>query len=449
MCPMLEEYKRDLKGLFLFALPLIAGQVGQMLFGTGDMMVAGRYSTTVVAALGVANAMMGPFVMIGLSITYAVGSLTAKARGEDKGSKSMLATSLGMSVIIGTFLQLILQILIMNLDLLKFDAERGELIATYLQWCGWSITPMLIFQSVKEYLQAHDDTFFANGSILGFLIFNVGLNIVLMFGMFGIPELGIKGAAIATTISRLLMAVALIFYAAKKMDISWNFEAKAFKEMIVLGIPIGLGTFVEVMVFTIVTVLVGKMTTVASASHNIVLNLASLTFMVPLAMNSAAGVKVAYEFGKRSAKGVLTQTLAALTISGSFMLMTALIYFFAPTLLLKVFTDDKELITYASGLIIFVAMFQLPDGIQVTLWGVLRGLGKTKTPMLITLLGNWMIGLPLGYYLAFHRGMEAAGLWAGLAAGLSSIGVALSILFSTHYKGLAAKFAEHQGPVNS
>jgi len=449
MCPMLEEYKRDLKGLFLFALPLIAGQVGQMLFGTGDMMVAGRYSTTVVAALGVANAMMGPFVMIGLSITYAVGSLTAKARGEDKGSKTMLATSIGMSVIIGTALQFALQVLIANLDLLKFEPERGELIGTYLQWCGWSITPMLIFQSVKEYLQAHDDTFFANGSILGFLVFNIGLNIVLMFGLYGAPEMGIKGAALATTISRLLMAVALIVYTIRKMEITWSFEAPVFKEMVILGIPIGLGTFVEVMVFTTVTVLVGKMTTIASASHNIVLNLASLTFMVPLAMNSAAGVKVAYEFGKKSSKGVLTQTLAALTISCGFMLIAALSYFFIPDLILKLFTDDLELIKYASGLIIFVAMFQLPDGIQVTLWGVLRGLGKTKTPMIITLCGNWLIGLPLGYYLAFHRGMEAAGLWAGLATGLSSIGVALVILFSKHYKTLEGKFAEQQAAVNS
>ncbi|MCO4793694.1 MAG: hypothetical protein KC493_08285, partial [Bacteriovoracaceae bacterium] len=147
MCSMLEEYKRDLKGLFLFALPLIAGQVGQMLFGTGDMMVAGRYSTTVVAALGVANAMMGPFVMIGLSVTYAVGSLTAKARGEDKDHNKMLATSLLMSLLIGTALQLILQVLIYKIDLLGFDKEREELIAIYLQWCGWSITPMLVFQS--------------------------------------------------------------------------------------------------------------------------------------------------------------------------------------------------------------------------------------------------------------------------------------------------------------
>ena len=233
-----------------------------------------------------------------------------------------------------------------------------------------------------------------------------------MFGLYGVPEMGIKGAALATTISRLLMAATLIIYAIRKMEIIWSFELPVFKEMVILGIPIGLGTFVEVMVFTVVTVLIGKMDTIASASHNIVLNLASLTFMVPLAMNSAAGVKVAYEFGKKSSKGVMTQTLAALTISCGFMLIAALSYFFIPDLILKLFTDDLELIKYASGLIIFVAMFQLPDGIQVTLWGVLRGLGKTKTPMIITLCGNWLIGLPLGYYLAFHRGMEAAGLWA-------------------------------------
>jgi multidrug resistance protein, MATE family len=438
---MFQRYLKQLKELFYFSLPLVAGQIGQMLYGTGDIMVAGRYSNEVVAALGVAAAILGPFIMVGLSLTYAIGSLTAQSIGTKETKEGMVITSHLVAIALGLFLYLIIEICLNYIHLIGFEASRAQMIEKYCKIVGFSIIPVLTFQVSKEYLQAYSKTYFANGLIFIFLAINIGLNYIFMFGKFGIPNMGIEGAAYATSLCRLLSSIILFLYLLKlgkkeesKNDFSVN--GKLFKEIITLGVPIALGTFVEVLVFTTVTVLIGKMSTIASASHNIVLNLASLTFMLPLAMNSAAGVKVGIVFGQKDKDKVFITSLAALTITIICMSLTASSYMLFPEFILRLFTEDQQLIQYASGLIIFVALFQIPDGIQVTLWGVLRGLNTTKSPMLITFIGNWMIGVPVGYYLAFSKGMEAKGLWAGLAIGLTCVSLGLIFIFVRRIKSL-------------
>ncbi|MBT7610800.1 MAG: MATE family efflux transporter [Bacteriovoracaceae bacterium] len=439
---MFERYLKQLKELFYFSLPLVAGQIGQMLYGTGDIMVAGRYSNEVVAALGVASAIFGPFIMVGLSLTYAVGSLTAQQIGTNDKKEGMLLTSHLVAVALGLFLYLIIEICLNYIHLFGFETSRALLIHQYCKIVGFSIIPILTFQVSKEYLQAYSKTYFANGLIFIFLAINVGLNYIFMFGKLGLPNMGIEGAAYATTLCRILSSVILFFYLTrleKKKD-SFLINKRLFKEIINLGIPIALGTFVEVLVFTTVTILIGRMSVIASAAHNIVLNLASLTFMLPLAMNSAAGVKVGIVFGQKDKDKVIITSLAALTITIICMSITATSYFLIPDLILRMFSEDQELIKYAAGLIVFVAMFQIPDGIQVTLWGILRGLNTTKSPMIITLLGNWAIGVPMGYYLAFSKGMEAKGLWAGLAIGLTCVSIGLITIFYLRIKSLDHEF---------
>ncbi|MBT3585760.1 MAG: MATE family efflux transporter [Halobacteriovoraceae bacterium] len=434
----MNRYLSGLKEVFFFSLPLIAGQVGQMLFGIGDIVVAGRYSTEVVSALGIATGIFAPFVMVGLGLTYAVSPIAAKYRGQGEEKEQILYTSLIGTAAAAFLLLMVFLIVIFNLSLFNFSPNIEALVYSYLKICSISIIPLMLFQTIKEYLQAFDLTYFANGTILGFNVINVGLNIVLMFGLWGIPELGIQGAAWATTFSRTAMAILIYIYAQKKITSERSLDRHLLKEITKLGIPISLGIFVEVLVFSFVTVIIGKMNIIASASHNIVLNLASMTFMVPVAISSAAAVKVGGEFGRSNNDGVLYYALASLSITFLFMGFSASCYFFFPESLIKLATPDQKLIEYGSGLLIFVALFQIPDGLQITLLGILRGLGITKIPMLITFAANWLIGLPIGLYLVNSRNMEAAGLWAGLAAGLSALFIGLSILFYNKYRNLQA-----------
>ena len=441
---MFNQYLKQVKETFYYSLPLIAGQIGQMLFGTGDIMVAGRYSTEVVAALGIAAAILGSFIMVGLSITYAIGSLTAQQIGQNANSKSMLLTSHAFALVLAGVLFAILSAGLNYIYLLDLSPDLTSLVEKYLRITNYSLFPVLFFQVSKEYLQAYSKTFFSNILILIFLGLNIGINIVLMFGKYGFPEMGIAGAAYATNICRYLMAfilfIYLLQYENKKSSLNFIFQPSLFLRIVKIGLPIAVGTFVEVLVFTTVTVLIGRIGTMASAAHNIVLNLASLTFMLPLSFNSAAGVQVGLEYGRKNAKGILLVSLATVSLSTTCMTLTAICYLLFPTTLLSFFTNDPSLIAEASGLIIFVALFQIPDGLQITLWGILRGLNTTKAPMVISFLGNWLFGLPIGYYLAFQRGMQSKGLWAGLAIGLTTISLGLLFLFKKRYQYLKLNF---------
>lgn len=418
-----------IKDLVKFSLPIIAGQIGQMLFGIGDIVIAGRYSTEVVSALGIASSIVSPFLLVGLGITFALSPLASKEVGEKIKSPTLLFTSTYISTLAGFLMATLLLLLRTQLDLLGLDTHIQELVSSYLLICAPSIVMALIFQASKEYLQAYDQTYFSNFLILLFNAINIGLNIVFMFGLYGFPELGIEGAAFATLLTRSLMAIILWFYTYKKHPGSFRFHSTHAKELLLLGLPISVSVLVEVMMFTAITVLAGTMGVLISASHNIALHLASLTFMVPLGLSSACTVRVAQQLGKKDYVKLHKYALAGLQTGAGFMCLSAAAYLFYPEVLARLMSDDKELITASAGLLFYVAIFQISDGIQVVLMGILRGLSITKRPTILAFIGNWIFGFPLSLYLAYEKEMLAKGLWLGLAFGLSFMAISLGILY--------------------
>lgn len=429
---------KRLKELIYFTIPLVIGQVGQMLFSVGDIFVAGRYSTTAVSSIGVASGMLAPFVMIGVSALFSVSAVTARMRGEDSNPHTNGVWGSGMSLALGlgALISLALYVFTHFVDVIGLNKEIVPLVKTYLLWVNISIIPALIFQMIKEYLQAFDKTIFANVLIIVMNIINLVMNYCLMFGYGPIPEMGIKGAAVATVITRFVLALILYVYAYRVLPIETHFNKNSFKELIRLGIPVGLGTFIEVLMFSTVTVLIGRMSLVASASHNIVLNIAGLTFMVPLAINGAAGVKVGYALGRRDMDMIKSYSYGCIFMAEAYMICMAMFYFIFPETLMGLFTTDKAVIAYGANLFFFVALFQIPDGLQITMWGILRGLGMSKLPMIYSFCGYWLIGIPVGVFLTYYHGMEAAGLWAGLAVGLLMASGVLSYLYIKKIKQL-------------
>lgn len=421
--------KASLKQLLAFALPIVAGQLGQMLFSVGDIMVAGRYSNDVLAAIGTATGIMAPFLMVGLGVSYAIGPIVAKYRGENIDKPHAVFTGQVLGILVSLILYALLLLVTAQLDLFALNPKIEPLVASYLKIAGISLLPMLMFQVYKEYLQAWDRTVYANGLVLGFNIVNVGLNAIMMFGLFGVPEMGIEGAAWATVISRTIMALVLFVHTYKHGEHVRRLDRGLLSEFLKLGLPIGFATLLEVLSFSTVTVLIGGMDVIVSASHNVVLNLASLSFMIPLGISSAVSVKVGHAFGAKDKVGLLTWSYSALATSASIMFFTAAMYTLVPGVLLAFFTDDVKVLTYSAELLFFVALFQVPDGLQVTLYGILRGMGITRLPMIFAFVSNWMVGIPVGHLLATRGGMGAAGYWAGLAMGLTGMCVTLGILF--------------------
>ncbi len=413
----------------IFALPIVAGQIGQMLFGVADVFVAGHHSNEALAALGLSSGLMSPAFMFGIGALNAVGPLSAHDKGQGIEGHHFFPAAILSALFLGLLVWPVTLLMLSFYHAMGLNPALLPYVRDYLGLCAPSIVFAFLFQASKEYLQAHGHNIFANVTILVFNLLNLILNYLFMFGKGPIPAMGVKGLALATLLTRFLMALVVFLYVIKVFDLKKKFlltlDKKSIMAIFKLGFPLGLGVLTEVLVFCTVTLLIGKMEIVFSAAHNLVLTLASLTFMLPLALSSAASVKVAHSKGERDYEGVVYNGFTCAALSVVFMTLTATTYFLIPSHIVSLYTQDAQLIAVASSLLFYVGLFQIPDGLQITLWGSLRGLGIARAPLIMCLLCHWLIGLPLGYSLAFYYGMKAQGLWLGLTIGLTTLAVGL------------------------
>jgi MATE family multidrug resistance protein len=425
-----------LKEILFFAYPIIAGQVGQMLFGVGDIIVAGHYSIQAVSAIGVAAALFVPFLMIGIGILLCIGPLASEIRGKGESDNTLLFNSYIVASMTSLFIIAAIYLLSFNINWLSLNPEIAPTVALYLKWTAFSIWPALIFSATKEYLQAQSLTMIPNLLILFFNLVNVVLCMVFMFGFSFIPEMGVLGAALITSFCRIMMALILFIYMKKKCAFKTLKNDETIKRIFRLGLPVSFTILCEVLVFSTVTILVGKMSLIASASQSLVINLTSLTFMVPLAIGSAASVLVGEQLGKKSLDGIIQYSLGTLFLVFFIQIIFATLYLIIPETLVGLAGHNKAVITYASSLLFWVGLFQIPDGLQVVLSGVMRGLQVTKMPMILSLISYWVIGLPIGCYFTYTKNLEARGLWMGLAIGLLCMCCFLIILYKNKIKKL-------------
>ena len=197
------------------------------------------------------------------------------------------------------------------------------------------------------------------------------------------------------------------------------------RQLLGLGLPAGLQMFFEVAVFGAATALIARMDAASLAGHQIALNLASFTYMVPLGIGSAAAVRVGQAAGRGAFPAAARSGWTGIALGAAFMTCAAIAFLTAPRLIARAFTTDPQVVEMGAALLSVAAVFQLFDGVQTVVTGALRGSGDTRTPMLCHLIAYWLLGLPLGYYLAFGRGWGAVGLWVGLCLGLIAIGLVL------------------------
>ncbi|SCY60057.1 MATE family efflux transporter [Desulfoluna spongiiphila] len=421
----MPAFGRSLKEIFFFSLPIIAGQLGQMLFGIGDIVVAGRYSTEVLSALGIATAIFSPFLLVGTGITFAVSPLKARMIAQNRDVGAVPGTTLALGFASGTVLALMVVASGFCVKALGLAPAIEKLVVTYLMICAGSMIPVMIFQVLKENLQAREKTLFANSLILFFNLVNVGANVFFIFTL----DWGIAGAAVATTLSRTLMAVILYAHAARELTITRQVSLKMMGHLLKKGLPIGLNGLLIGLIFSLVTVLAGKMSVTASAANNILINISSLTYMVPYALAGAASVKIAGAFGRRDFGQVTSYALATLCLGLMSASAMGFLFYAVPESILSLATTDSRVIRYGVSLLLVGAVYQVPDAVQVTIQGCLRGLEITFRPMVTIFLGIWGMGFPFGCFFAYVKGLEAAGLWMGMAAGLTAVALVNSFLF--------------------
>jgi MATE family multidrug resistance protein len=285
-------------------------------------------------------------------------------------------------------------------------------------------------EGLSQTRQAMYITIFAN-------LVNVFLNWVLIWGVWGFPELGLNGAGWATLISRVLMALMMGGYILgsnryKKYQFKLALPGASFpmiSRILKIGIPTGFQFIFEVSAFSTAAIMMGWIGVNALAGHQIALNLASISYMMATGLATAGMIRVSNQIGKGNLKAMREAGMVVFGMVVAFMFSCALIFFSLRYFLPTLYIDDPEVIALSASLLIIAGLFQLSDGVQVVGLGVLRGMEDVKVPTLVTLMAYWVLGLPLGYVLAFEFGMAEKGIWYGLLIGLSITAVMLFYRF--------------------
>ncbi|QHI69375.1 MATE family efflux transporter [Tichowtungia aerotolerans] len=429
----MRKYLSIIRELLFFMLPVLGGRVSEILFGVGDVLVAGRYSIEVLGAMGVASAFFFPFLVFGGGIMSAISPIKARLLGAKQPTHQVPISSLALAAWIGGALT-VLSLLVTRfvVPLIGYEAGFERLIQTYLYICAFSIVPALLFSALKELLLARSITMAPNLLLFVFNFFNIAMNAWLMFGW----GLGIAGAAIATVLSRTLMLAAL--YAYSRSRLSWHPKicSRTVREVWSVGLPAGVIPLMTALLFALVAILAGRMSVVTAAANNVLINVTSLTYMIPLSLSGVTAVKVGRAYGAGSLRSVKEYAVAGALVGTLLAAVSAVLFLAVPEGIVSILTNQADVIALGASLLLFVAIYQIPDALQDVLIGALRGMGETRIPLVLTGISMWLIGLPAGCWLAYARGMESAGLWAGLSIGLVTDGILLLFFFRRKLRAL-------------
>lgn len=435
-----ETYRFKIKEALTLALPIIAGQLGQVLMGFFDTVQIGGLGHEYIAASGFANGIYWMTILLGMGILFAVSPLVSEAFGENKGYKSIgvLISSMVVSLVLTVIFMIIIWIITANLSVFRHGETDNLLGSKFLYLINYSTGFVFFFMAAKQFLDGMGKTKVGMQITIAGLVLNYFLNWVLIYGRFGLPQLGIEGAAIANGISRLLMTVAIFFFIWRdeKVRVLWKEFAthtdsgfKYIGRILTIGIPAGLQFFWEVAAFNAGQIMSGWISTAAEAAHMIAIGLASITFMVLSGVSAAGTIMIGYSYGARDKEGIRvsgnTVILLTLVIESVF----AICFFGSHSILPWLYTDNAEVIAIASSMLIFAAIFQISDGLQAVACGALRGIQDVKVPSIIAFVSYWVVMIPACYLLAFPLGLGLKGIWIGFIIGLSIAAILQLIRF--------------------
>ena len=421
--------RTEVRDVARLAAPIVVVQIGMMLMGVVDAAIVGRYSAEGLAAVALGNVYFNSIVTLGHGTLMALDPLISQAVGAK--DQPAIERSIQRGLVLCAVLSIPLALLLLPGEalpaLLKQPPEVVPIAAAWARASVLGVLPYLGFIALRQTVQAFALVRPVVVAVVVGNVVNVALDVGLVFGRFGFPQLGAVGSGWATTISRWVMAVVLVWGCRRALVPylrHWSREDVAFTplwRMIRIGFPIGLQLWIEFMAFSVALLLVGMLGVNELAGHQIALMLAALTYMVPLGVSAAAAVLVGHAVGRGDAEAARREASAALACGIGFMSVTAIVLITSAPWLARVFTPDPGIIAVAATLIPIAGVFQVVDGIQGVSSGILRGAGDTRVPMLSNLAGYSIVALPLGAWLCFTLGMGAPGIWWGLCAGLAAV----------------------------
>jgi MATE family multidrug resistance protein len=445
----LTDYTKEFNYNLKLAYPIILGMLGHTMVAFVDNVMVGQLGTAELAAVSLANSFMFIAMSLGIGFSTAITPLIAEADGEGnfEAGKSTFKHGLFLCTVISILLFLGVFIAEPILHLMKQPTEVVELAIPYLNLVAASLIPLIVFQAFKQFSDGMSMTKYPMYATLIGNVINVILNYLFIFGKFGLPELGIVGAAIGTLASRVIMVVYLWYLLSQHhktrafvLNIQiFDLSKKMIKKLYGLGFPSAMQMFFEVAIFTAAIWLSGILGKNPQAANQIALNLSSMTFMVAMGLSVTAMIRVGNQKGLKRYIELRRIAFSIFMIATLFAVLFAILFFLFSGSLPNIYLDlndptkmidNYEVITIASKLLLIAAVFQISDTIQVVALGALRGMQDVKIPTFMTFISYWVIGFPISYYLSLYTDYKSAGIWIGLLAGLTSSGIMLFIRFN-------------------
>jgi MATE family multidrug resistance protein len=434
----------ELAPLIRLAIPVAIAQMANMLMQVVDTYFVGQLGAEALGGVGIGTSIFSPLMVFGVGILFGMDYPVSHAIGarDHKTANHYLIQATWIAALISIPLTALMFWVGSDLSVLGIERSTAAQAKIYLDILAWSLPSNLLFMSFRQYLTSHGA---ATPTLIIMILANVinaFLNWVLVFGRLGTDPMGISGSAWATFYSRLFMMVAVIAYTywfSSKNGLNLSatplgFETDKIKKILRLGIPASLQLLLEVGVFAGATLIAGRLGAVPVAAHQIVLQIASFTFMIPLGFSSAASVRVAQALGRGEPENAHAAGSLAIGFGAAIMTVCGLTIFLFGNTILDFFTTDLAVVEVGQKLLLIAALFQISDGIQVVSTGALRGTGDTRKSMVANLFGHWFLGLPLGLVLCFTFDWGITGIWAGLSTGLTVVAVALLVLWRKRTK---------------
>jgi multidrug resistance protein, MATE family len=435
----ISTYKEHFSKNFSLAYPVVLSQLGHIMVSVFDSLMVGQIGTVQLAAASLAGSIFMIVMVFGMGVSFSITPLIAAAEGRKNYTRISLLLLNGLisNLILGILLFIAGYFLSPYITHLNQPEEVVALAVPFINVLFLSMVPLMLFQAFKQFAEGLSFTKQSMYITIVANLLNIALNYVLIWGKLGFPEMGMIGAAWATLISRVVMAIAMagwVLYA-KRFEIFRHFlklRHLSFIHMFrifKLGIPISAQMVFEMGAFSFSAIMIGWLGTKQLAAHQIAISVASVTYMMASGIAAAATIRVGNLKGLGNYRSMQMAGNSSFAMGVMFMIASGLLMIAGNKLIPMLYIDDPEVIQIASTLLMIAALFQISDGVQVVGLGALRGLEDVRVPGVISLIAYWVIGLPVGYVLGFKLGFGVNGVWLGLLAGLSVAALLLFLRF--------------------
>ena len=433
-------FTQHLRAVLVLGLPLVGSHLAQFAVQMVDTIMLGWYDTTALAASVLATSFFFVVFIMGAGFSFAVMPMVAEAAASDNSTRIRRVTRMGLWLSV-LYALLFLPLMVWSDPLLRSlgqDPELSALAQEYLRIAGFGLFPALLVMVIKSYLAALERTGVVLWVTIMAVFLNVLVNYALIFGNLGMPELGLRGAAIASVISQALTLGVLSLYVVRGpatrehvlFQRIWRPDPEAFREVFRLGWPIGLTNLAESGMFSASALIIGLIGTLPLAAHGIALQITAATFMIHVGLSQAATVRAGRAMGRKDWSGLAVGAQAVVLLSFGAVVLATIAFLAVPDLLMTGFLDPESadrdaVLAIGASLLAVAALFQLVDAGQVMALGLLRGMQDTRWPMYAAAISYWGLGIPASYVLGVMLGFGGVGVWLGLVIGLLFASAAL------------------------